>query len=95
MERVLRSKEIFEIIPFNYNEPILFFPIRHHSPICSYHLLKTIEEYNPDCILVEGPENANRLISVLTDENTVLPAAFYYYYKDIDKLISDEGENYK
>ncbi len=95
MERVLRSKEIFEIIPFNYNEPILFFPIRHHSPICSYHLLKTIEEYNPDCILVEGPENANRLISVLTDENTVLPAAFYYYYKDIDKLISEEGEDYK
>ena len=95
MERILHGKEIFEIIPFDISSPILFFPIRHHSPICSYHLLKLIDEYKPDCILVEGPQNADRLIPVLTDENTVLPIAFYYYYKDSRRLVSEEGDDYK
>ena len=95
MDRILHGKEIFEIIPFDINAPVLFFPIRHHSPICSYHLMKIIDEYNPDCILVEGPENANRLIPVLTDENTTLPVAFYYYYKDSRKLVSEDGDDYK
>ncbi len=95
MERILHGKKIFEIIPFDINSSVLFFPIRHHSPICSYHLLKLIDEYKPDCILVEGPENANHLIPVLTDENTVLPVAFYYYYKDSRKLVSEDGEDYK
>ena len=95
MEEILRSKEIFKIIPFDYNLPVFFFPVRHHSPACSYHLQKVMEKYQPDCILVEGPQNANKLISVLTDEGTVPPVAFYYYYNDIRKHISDEAENYK
>ena len=82
-------------MPFDLDSPILFFPIRHHSPICSYHLVKIIDEYKPDCILVEGPQNADRLIPVLTDENTVLPVAFYYYYKDSDKLVTEDGDDYK
>lgn len=95
MERILRNKEIFEIIPFDYTQNILFFPIRHHSPACSYHLLKVIDEYKPDCILVEGPKNADKLIPVLTDEKTVLPIAFYYFYKDSEKLINEDGDDYK
>lgn len=95
MERILHSKEIFEIIPFDYEQNILFFPIRHHSPACSYHLLKAIENYQPDCILVEGPQNANRLIPVLTDENTAMPIAFYYFYKDKGKLIDENADDYK
>lgn len=82
-------------MPFDIGSPVVFFPIRHHSPACSYHLLKLIDEYRPDCILVEGPITADRLIPVLTDENTVLPIAFYYYYKDSRKLISEEAEDHK
>lgn len=95
MEEILHNKDILKIIPFDYEQNILFFPIRHHSPACSYHLLKTIEQYKPDCILVEGPQNANRLISILTDENTTMPTAFYYFYKDKSKLIDENADNYK
>lgn len=95
MERILQNKEIFKIIPFDYKQPIIYFPIRHHSPACSFHLINVIREYQPDFILVEGPQNANRLIPVLTDEDTVLPAAFYYFYKDTDKLVNEEGNDYK
>ena len=95
MERILRHKEIFEIIPFDYSQKILYFPIRHHSPVCSYHLLRVIEEYKPDCILVEGPQNSDKLIPILTHEETKLPIAFYYYYKDTQKLINEDAEDYK
>lgn len=95
MEEILRNKDIFKIIPFDYEQNILFFPIRHHSPACSYHLIKAIEKYKPDCILVEGPQNANRLIPILTDEDTAMPIAFYYFYKDKGKLIDENADSYK
>lgn len=95
MERLLQYGETSEIIPYNMKSPLILFPIRHHSPICSYHLIKTIEKYQPEIILIEGLENANHLIPILTDENTILPVAVYYYYKDKKKLVSEEGEDYK
>ena len=56
MERILRSKEMAEII---------LLPVRHHSPACAYHVDRTIEELRPDVILVEGPDNADSLILLL------------------------------
>ncbi len=95
MERILGNSEITEMIPCDFDSHFLLYPVRHHSPVCSFQLIRTIEKYKPECILVEGPENANELIPVLTDENTVLPSAFYYFYKDTKKLVSDDAEDYK
>ena len=42
---------------------------------------------------VEGPENANDLIPVLTDPDTAAPVALYYAYRDDAGLLSkEEGE---
>lgn len=95
MERVHRDSETAEMIPFDLSAPVLFFPVRHHSPVCSYQLLKTADLYRPDIILIEGPEDAGGLIPVITDENTTLPAAIYYYYKDKKKLIDSEEEDFR
>ena len=95
MERILRDSKASEIIPCSFDQPMLLFPVRHHSPVCSFQLIKTIKKYQPDIILIEGPENANELIPSLTHEDTQLPAALYYFYKDTKKLIDDEGEDYK
>lgn len=95
MEGILFSEKISEMIPFDLTAGIVYFPVRHHSPGCSYHLLKVLEMYRPDCVLVEGPQTADKLIPVLTDSGTVPPVAFYYYYKDTAKHVSEEGQDYK
>ncbi|MDE6664861.1 MAG: hypothetical protein K2K14_01545, partial [Ruminococcus sp.] len=95
MEKIFGNSESAEMIPFDLSEKLLLFPVRHHSPVCSYQLVRTINEYKPDIILIEGPENANNLITVLTDDNTKLPSAIYYYYKDSKKLVSESSEDYK
>ena len=89
MEQLLRSEEVpavtgdqgVEIPPellYNVEHSVLYFPVRHHSPACSFHLEKAAAEYKPDLILIEGPENAGNLISVLLHEDTKPPLALYY-----------------
>lgn len=95
MERIFPDSVHAEIESFGFDSDCLLFPVRHHSPVCSYQLLRTIQQFGPDIILVEGPENANELIPVLTHEGTRLPVAFYYFFKDRKKLVSEAGEDYK
>ena len=90
MEEVLRGAKLSEVIPFNWNSPILYYPIRHHSPVCAWHLERIIRRYRPDCILVEGPENANEHVGILTDGATVAPVALYYACRDEGKNLSQE-----
>ena len=97
MERILRSEEESELIKaaLSYENPVLYYPIRHHSPVTAYQLLKVIEEYQPDMILVEGPEDGNELLPVLADPETEAPLAIYYSYKDSKGYISEEKEYYR
>lgn len=98
MERVLRGEKASEIdFPalYDLNRRVLYFPIRHHSPACSFHLKKAIAAYVPDCILIEGPENAQEQISVLAHRDTKAPVALYYFYKDSKGLLSGEKESYR
>ena len=100
MEEVLRSKEMDKIDElfqksFNLSSNIIFFPARHHSPACSFHLIKTIEEYMPEIILIEGPVDGNNVKEFLEDENSKPPFAIYYSYSDKKGFISEEKEKYK
>ncbi|MBQ9990899.1 MAG: hypothetical protein IJP31_08155 [Lachnospiraceae bacterium] len=105
MEEVLRGQEIPELkggglslppeLSYDLKLPVLFFPVRHHSPACAFHLKKAIQEYEPESILVEGPENAGALIPVLAEDETQAPIALYYAYSDKEGLISDKKEDYK
>ncbi len=99
MEKLLRGQKV-AIEPifqesFSYSKQVVYFPIRHHSPACSYHLQKCMEEYKPDCILIEGPEGANEMLDVMTNSETEAPFAIYYSYKDSKGYVSDEKEAYK
>ena len=82
MEGVLSGQKRPEMIPFDLTAPCLYFPVRHHSPACSLHLERTLEAYRPDCVLVEGPENANHLLPLLKRPEARPPLALYYALRD-------------
>jgi len=86
METILRSKEMAEI---------KLLPVRHHSPACAYHVQKMIENWQPDAILIEGPDTANEWIPVMVHEDTKAPFAVYYSYDDTTGMVSEEKEKYK
>ena len=52
---------------------VIFFPIRHHSPACSYHLKKVFESFKPDAVLIEGPSDCNDLMKYMVEEDTKAP----------------------
>lgn len=95
MEQLFRGGEVPEIDLLDCGKPVLYFPVRHHSPVCSYHLKKAVEACDPDCILIEGPINAQRLIPVLAHPDTKAPVALYYFYRDAQGLVSEEKEDYR
>ena len=66
-------------------ENIKFFPVRHHSPVCAFHLKKIIDEFKPETILIEGPSDANFLMEYMIDENTIAPFCIYSSYIDKSK----------
>lgn len=74
-------ERIFAEHVFSMQNSVLYVPIRHHSPGCSYHLLQTIARYQPEIVLIEGPEAGNALIPVLADPDTVTPVSLYYTYE--------------
>lgn len=80
---------------YDVGRPVLYFPVRHHSPACAFHLKRAIDAYAPDCILIEGPQNAQDMVPVLTHEDTKAPIALYYFFKDQKGLLSEEKEDYK
>lgn len=86
MEKILRSEEMAEIV---------LLPVRHHSPACSFHVKRFLQDYSPSLVLIEGPENAGKLIPVMTDPETKAPFAIYYSYHDKAGQLSENREHYK
>ncbi|QUJ67727.1 hypothetical protein KDD30_00665 [Photobacterium sp. GJ3] len=61
---------------------LIWAPVRHHSPMCSWQLGRLFRQHQPDVVLIEGPHDANFLIPFLQNEQTTLPLAIYSYLRD-------------
>lgn len=59
---------------------VVYFPIRHFSPACAWHVTRLIEEMRPDAVLIEGPRDATALVPLLVYEDTRMPVAIYTTY---------------
>ena len=55
--------------------PLHYFGIRHHGPGCARSLLRAFESLQPDCILVEGPPEAEPLLSFMAHADLRPPVA--------------------
>ncbi len=63
-------------------DEIIFFPIRHHSPACAWHLERLIDERQPRAILIEGPDDATALLGQIAHPATRAPIAIYTTFVD-------------
>lgn len=100
MEKLLRGKESAEIktlfkTSFDYTSQVVLFPVRHHSPACSYHLKKVIAAYEPEVILIEGPNNANELIEDIVSDECRTPFCIYLSFDDAKGLLGEAGGKYR
>ncbi|MCA9043128.1 MAG: hypothetical protein KDA69_02345 [Planctomycetaceae bacterium] len=68
--------------------PVTYFPIRHHSPACSLHLERWIDEVRPETIIVEGPRSYDKWIASLLSEECAGPVAILATYRESDELMA-------
>lgn len=59
-----------------------FFGIRHHGPGCARSLMRAFDELRPDCVLIEGPPEADELLAFVLDETMTPPVALLGYCPD-------------
>ena len=55
------------------------FGIRHHGPGSSRHLLAALTAYQPDCILIETPEDAQAVLEFTKNKKLTPPVAILVY----------------
>ena len=58
------------------------FGIRHHGPGCARSLVRALDALQPDCVLVEGPPEADALVSAVLAEGMQPPVALLSYAPD-------------
>lgn len=58
---------------------LTIFPIRHHGLGCAKALCRALADFQPDCILVEGPPEANEQLMWLNDASMKPPVALLVY----------------
>jgi Family of unknown function (DUF5682) len=59
-----------------------FFGIRHHGPGCARSLVRALDALKPDCVLIEGPPEADGLVGMVLQEGMQPPVALLSYAPD-------------
>lgn len=62
------------------------FGIRHHGPGCARSLERALDQIRPDCVLVEGPPEADELLPFVLDDAMAPPVALLGYCPDEPRL---------
>ncbi|MCU0684335.1 MAG: DUF5682 family protein [Polyangiaceae bacterium] len=66
------------------DERIVYFPVRHFSPACAFHVDALIRALRPAAVFVEGPDDATPLIEHIVDDETRPPFTIFSSYVDRD-----------
>lgn len=64
------------------DEPLYWFPIRHHSPFTAYHVEQAIRDRHPEIVFMEAAENTQHMIEYITESTSKPPFAVYANYVD-------------
>lgn len=61
---------------------ICIFGIRHHGPGCARSLVRALEEWQPDVLLIEGPPEGESVLPLAADEAMTPPVALLVYSEE-------------
>ena len=64
------------------------FGIRHHGPGCARSLVRALEELSPDCVLIEGPPEAEAVLAFAVHAEIEPPVALLLYCPEDTKKAS-------
>ncbi|RYX96039.1 hypothetical protein EON78_05725, partial [bacterium] len=64
---------------------VTIFGIRHHGPGSAKSLIKGLEDLQPDCILIEGPPEADSIIQLAAQKTMEPPVAILIYLPEAPK----------
>lgn len=76
------ERHVAELIPKLSNDRVFYFPVRHHSPVCAWHIRNWILENKPAAVLIEGPESITAKVELLASEECLCPVAVYTSFID-------------
>jgi hypothetical protein len=62
------------------SQRVIYFPVRHHSPACAWHVDRLLREVQPAAVLIEAPRDATPLVPLLVMPETAMPVAIYATY---------------
>lgn len=79
MEEIALPKEMHRTNP---GSVVHVFGIRHHGPGSARSLIRELERLQPDCVLIEGPPEANGLIHHVSDPMLKPPVALLIHAAD-------------
>ncbi|MCP8969763.1 DUF5682 family protein [Ectobacillus ponti] len=99
MEGILRGTEAPEVRAFlqqaSLDRPVVYMPVRHHSPACAFHVQQLMDVYQPEIILVEGPAECTPLIPHLVSGDTEAPVSMYCSYDDKTEALAPGGGKHR
>jgi Family of unknown function (DUF5682) len=89
----LTTTELDAVLDQLQTSDCIYFPIRHHSPACAWHVARLIREMRPAAILVEGPNSFTQFIPTILDSKTRTPIAIYTHFIDTSRKIYQPAAN--
>jgi hypothetical protein len=73
------SNEIRSLAASLIRPDLIIFPVRHHSPACSWYLLDAFKRFSPSAVLIEGPRSFSSQVQLLASPEAKMPLAIYTY----------------
>lgn len=80
----VRDALVAELRPLR-SAAVTYFPVRHHSPACAWHLRRLVDELRPAAVLVEGPADFTPLLPLILNPGTRAPFAVYTFCVEKNK----------
>jgi len=89
----MRDKDVSKLVArlCDTTADVVYFPVRHHSPVCAFLVRQLIADIQPGAVLIEGPSDFNDHFSELLLGHD-LPIAIYSYFRRDDSENSDQYE---